>query len=156
SSGREPWGSTAGDRRGRRSRGMSGAGTISVTVGDLKRLLASPAIDALLSGSDLFVLALALSRHPEGLPLALRAGIGVLHEHGLPREIRAGWLARFIREDTAKDRAFIAYDESSFVVDWRVGLSRRLGIVVCAPKVRAAMGLAPLSDRPPSRASSPK
>src|SRR5262249_15001248 len=99
----------------------------------------------------LFTLALALSGQPENRPFTVDAAISVLHEHGLPPEIPRNRLAHLIRESTAADPAFVAFNESTFVVDRRFGLPRPLGAVISSSRVWAARRPAPVREAPRAR-----
>ncbi len=115
----------------------------SVSTSALRRLLASPQAGRLLSGADLFTLAIALSGLGHEYPLSVDDAVVTLLAHGLPDDVPRAALARVIQRATAADPAFVAFNATSFLIDRRVGLPRRLAEAVHEPAVREIMGMPP-------------
>ena len=113
----------------------------SVSTTELRRLLASPQAGRLLSGADLFTLALALSGCGRDYPFSVDDAIVTLLAQGLPDDVPRASLARVIQRATAADPAFVAFNATSFLIDRRVGLPRRLGELIHDPALREIMGL---------------
>jgi superfamily II DNA or RNA helicase len=133
----------------------------SVTTTELRRLLTSPQAGRLLSGADLFTLAVALSGYGPDYPLSVDDAIITLHAEGLPDDVPRASLARVIQRATAADPAFVAFNATSFLIDRRVGLPRRLAEMVHDPALQEIMGMtrakaaAPAPSKPVARKPAP-
>ncbi len=121
----------------------------SVSRTDLRRLLASPRAARILSGADLFTLALALSGRSLDYPFSVDEAVNTLLLEGLPDDVPHASLARVIQRATAADGAFVAFNANTFLVDRRVGLPRRLAEVIHDPTLREIMGLPEARPAPP-------
>jgi superfamily II DNA or RNA helicase len=120
-----------------------------VTLADLRRLVASPKAARLLSGADLFTLALVLSGVRLEYPFSVEDAVTTLLAEGLPDDVPRAALARVIQRATAADPAYVAFNDTTFLIDRRVGLPRRLGALVHDPALREIMGVLPAKAAPP-------
>ncbi|WP_437307681.1 DEAD/DEAH box helicase [Sorangium sp. So ce388] len=109
---------------------VSTAPITDITASDVRGLLAAGAGGGMLSGADLFTLALALSGRSRQLPLTLDEAHDLLLANGLPQALAGDGLIERMRESTSADPAYLAYNVRTFCLDRNVGLPRRLSQIV--------------------------
>ncbi|KYF65908.1 hypothetical protein BE15_23485 [Sorangium cellulosum] len=134
---------------------VSTAPITGITASDVRGLLAASARGGLLSGADLFTLAFALSGRSHRQPLTLDEARDLLLANGLPQALAGDELIERMRESTSADPAFLVYNTTTFCLDRKVGLSRRLGQLVLRHDVqqllRAHRAEPPPLERPAAR-----
>ena len=126
----------------------------SIALGDIQRLLGHPESLELLSGADLFTIAFAFSGADEAKPFRVATAVPALHGMGLPTTIPEALLFERIADSVAADRAYVAYNATSFVLDRHTRLGARLGQALVRPGVQEIV--MPGVERAPRARPSPE